>query len=58
MSTPRLEGLGVVITRPRAAGEALAAALAQEGARPFLFASLAIEDLPASEALEVALARA
>lgn len=57
MSTGRLEGLGVVITRPRAAAEALAAALEREGARTFVFPSLAIEDLAPSEALEVALAR-
>lgn len=52
-----LAGLGVVITRPRPAGEALAAALAREGALPFVFPALAIEDLPPSEALEIALAR-
>ena len=44
----RLEGLGVVITRPRPAAEALAAALAREGARPFVFPALEIEDLPPS----------
>jgi uroporphyrinogen-III synthase len=53
----RLEGLGIVITRPRPAAEALAAALAREGARPFVFPTLAIEDLPPSEALETALGR-
>jgi uroporphyrinogen-III synthase len=52
----RLEGLGVVITRPRAAAEALAAALEREGARPFVFPALEIEDLPPSPALDAALA--
>lgn len=52
----RLEGLGVVITRPRADAEALAAALEREGARPFVFPALEIEDLPSSPALEAALA--
>jgi uroporphyrinogen-III synthase len=56
MSARRLEGLGVVITRPRATAEALAAALAREGARPIVFPALAIEDLPASATLESALA--
>ena len=41
----RLEGLGVVVTRPRAAADALAAPLAREGARVFIFPALAIEDL-------------
>ena len=45
MSTPRrLEGLGVVLTRPHHAAEALAAALGREGARPFVFPALTIED--------------
>jgi uroporphyrinogen-III synthase len=56
MSARRLEGLGVVITRPREPAEVLAAALAREGARPFVFPALAIEDLPPSAALEAALA--
>jgi uroporphyrinogen-III synthase len=52
MSAPgRLEGLGVVLTRPHAAAEALAAPLAREGARVFLFPALAIEDLKATPAL-------
>ena len=51
----RLEGLGVVITRPREPAEALAKAIAREGARPFVFPSLAIEDLPPSPALDHAL---
>lgn len=45
MSLRRLEGLGVVITRPQAAAESLAAALALEGARTFVFPALAIEDM-------------
>jgi uroporphyrinogen-III synthase len=53
----RLAGLGVVITRPRATGEALAAALAREGARTFVFPALEIVDLPPSEVLDAALAR-
>ena len=57
MSHGRLQGMGIVITRPRAAAEALAAAIALEGARPFVFPSLAIEDLPPSEELDSALAR-
>ncbi|HUP28714.1 MAG TPA: uroporphyrinogen-III synthase [Usitatibacter sp.] len=52
----RLDGVGIVITRPRPAAEALAAALVREGARPFIFPALAIEDLPHSDALESALA--
>ena len=40
-----LEGLGVVLTRPRAAAEALAAPLARAGARVFVFPALAIADL-------------
>jgi uroporphyrinogen-III synthase len=53
----RLDGVGIVITRPRPAAEALAAALLKEGARPFVFPALAIEDLPPSDALELALSR-
>jgi len=43
MSARRLEGLGVVITRPRSAAEVLARALEREGARPFVFPALEIE---------------
>jgi uroporphyrinogen-III synthase len=43
MSAGRLEGLGVVITRPQPAADALAAALGREGARSFVFPALAIE---------------
>ena len=48
--------MGIVITRPRPAAEALAAALARQGAKPFVFPALAIEDLPPSDALESTLA--
>ena len=51
-----LQGMGIVITRPRPAAEALAAALAAEGAKPFVFPALAIEDIPPTDALESALA--
>ena len=57
MSAVRLEGLGVVITRPQPAADALAAALAREGARPFVFPALAIEDTGSTPRLEDALAR-
>jgi uroporphyrinogen-III synthase len=57
MSTGRLEGLGVVITRPQAAADALAAALAREGARPFVFPALGIEDVDPTPRAEEALAR-
>lgn len=52
----RLEGLGVVLTRPQAPADALAAPLEREGARVFLFPALAIEDLPLTAALERLLA--
>lgn len=52
-----LQGLGVVITRPRAAAEALAACLAREGARPFVFPALAIEPLGDCAELSTALAK-
>jgi uroporphyrinogen-III synthase len=54
---PRLDATGIVITRPRPAAEALAAELTRDGARPFVFPALAIEDLPWSDALEAVLAR-
>ena len=57
MSAVRLDGLGVVITRPQPAADALAAALAREGARPFVFPALAIEDTGSTPRLEDALAR-
>jgi uroporphyrinogen-III synthase len=52
----RLEGMGVVITRPRHAAEALAAPLAREGARTFTFPTLAIEALAPTRAVESLLA--
>ena len=56
MSPRRLEGMGIVITRPREPAEALAAALEREGARPIIFPALAIEDVAPSSATEEALA--
>jgi len=48
-----LQGMGVVITRPRDAALALAAALEREGARPFVFPALAIEPVePAGESAQ------
>ena len=49
---PRLDGLGIVLTRPRAAADALAEPLAREGARVFVFPTLAIEDLKLTAPLE------
>jgi len=57
MSTGRLDGLGLVVTRPRPAADALAAALVREGARALVFPSLAIEPAPLSARSEEALAR-
>ncbi len=51
MSAGRLAGIGVVVTRPRAAAEALAAPLLREGARVWQLAALGIEDLEPSAAL-------
>ena len=56
MSMAQVDGTGIVITRPRAAAEALAAELARAGARPFVFPALAIEELPWSERLEAGVA--
>lgn len=57
MSAPRrLEGLGVVITRPPGAAEALAATLEREGARTFLFPALAIEEMELTPDAQAALA--
>jgi uroporphyrinogen-III synthase len=53
----RLEGLGVVLTRPRAAAGALAGPLEAEGARVFIFPALAIEPLAPGAALDSLLAR-
>lgn len=55
MTGGRLAGIGVVITRPRAAAEALAAELEAEGARPIVFPCLAIEALAPSATLAAAL---
>ena len=52
----RLDGTGIVITRPAQAAEALASELVQAGARPFVFPALAIEDLPWSAHIEATLA--
>jgi uroporphyrinogen-III synthase len=49
--------MGIVITRPRPAAEALAASLARAGARPFVFPALAIEPLGQTPALDASLAR-
>jgi len=57
MSTGRLEGLGVVITRPEPAASVLAAALLREGARPFVFPALAIEETQPTPKQEDALGR-
>jgi uroporphyrinogen-III synthase len=51
-----LAGLGVVITRPRAAGEALAALLAREGAKTFVFPALEIVPIENRTELDAALA--
>lgn len=51
-----LQGLGVVITRPQGAAQALASALSDAGARTFVFPALATEPLPPSPALDAALA--
>jgi uroporphyrinogen-III synthase len=53
-----LAGVGVVITRPRVAAEALAARLAQAGARTFVFPALAIEPAAPSIELDAVLDRA
>jgi uroporphyrinogen-III synthase len=45
VSAARLQGVGVVVTRPRAAAEALAAPLEREGARVWQLPALAIEDI-------------
>ena len=47
----RLEGIGVVLTRPRGAAEALRAELAGEGARVYLLPALEIEDIPLTDAV-------
>ena len=52
-----LEGLGVVITRPRTAAEAVAAELSAAGARPIVFPTLEIHPVQADPALDAALAQ-
>src|SRR4051812_48674152 len=52
-----LAGVGVVITRPRPAAEALAATLAGAGARTFVFPALAIEPIADDPGLRSAIAR-
>ena len=52
-----LEGLGVVITRPRVAADAIAAELSRAGGLPFVFPALAIESVPPSRGLGAALDR-
>ena len=51
----RLAGLGIVVTRPKRAAEPLAARLAAEGARTWVFPTLEIEDLAPDAALEALL---
>jgi uroporphyrinogen-III synthase len=53
----RLEGLGIVVTRPRATSEALAAELAREGARVWRFPALALEEIEPDAPLQARLAR-
>lgn len=57
MSARRLEGVGVVLTRPRPAAETLAAPLAAEGARVFILPALAIEEVELTAPLAALLAR-
>ncbi len=57
MTKGRLEGIGVVVTRPHAAAAALAAPLEAEGAVVWLLPALAIEDLAPDAALAERLAR-
>jgi len=52
----RLDGVGIVVTRPRATSEALAAELAREGARVWRFPALALEDIEPDAALQARLA--
>jgi uroporphyrinogen-III synthase len=53
----RLEGLGVVLTRPRAAADAMSGALEAQGARVFVFPALAIEPIEPNAALDGLLSR-
>lgn len=52
-----LEGVGIVVTRPRHAAEPLAAELMRDGARVFVFPALAVEDIEPSAGSQAALAR-
>ncbi len=52
----RLEGIGVVITRPEPAARALAAPLAAEGAKLWALPALAIEEIEPTAELEAMLA--
>ena len=47
-----LNGMGVVITRPRSAAEPLRAELERNGARVYLLPALEIEDVPMTQAVE------
>jgi uroporphyrinogen-III synthase len=49
--TGRIEGMGIVVTRPRAAADALAAELARQGARVWRLPALAIEPIEPDAAL-------
>ena len=53
----RLAGLGIVVTRPRAAADALAAELGREGARVWRLPALAIEPIEPDAALAALLGR-
>jgi uroporphyrinogen-III synthase len=53
----RLDGIGIVLTRPRAAAEAMRPSLEAEGARVFVFPALAIEPIAPTDALERLLSR-
>jgi uroporphyrinogen-III synthase len=55
--TARLDGIGVILTRPRAAAEAMCGPLMAQGARVFVFPSLAIEPIAPTPALTALLAR-
>ena len=56
MNAGRLDGIGIVITRPREPAEALARALEREGARTIVFPALAIEEVAPSASSREALA--
>lgn len=56
MSAGRLDGIGLVVTRPRRAAEWLAAELAREGARVLVFPALELEEVEPSPGSREALA--